>query len=326
MNKDKLKKVIAGDATEEETSQAMNWIGSEEGAEALSGLIQEDADRAGENFIKTWAPEVPDRLNSNFYRWLYGRTERRHGWLKVAAALVPLIIISAVALFFAAEAGALKSAEFIEASADRGKQMQVVLSDGTLVELNSGSRLRYPKQFALFHRDVQLEGEAYFTVAKNRMKPFKVSVGNVSIKVTGTQFNVEAYKEKHFINVLLDKGSVTLVTPTGEISMKPSQYVSYNKLTGACSLRDINRKDSSPAAWRRNVLSFHRTPLGEILDIVSRERNVKFIVKDSTLLESRFTLTSDNEYTVNILHDIEAVSNVRFTPAEGSRNTYIVTK
>lgn len=326
MNKEKLKKVIAEEATQEEASQVMDWIATDEGAAAMSGLIQEDIDRADDNFARAWAADIPPALRHNFYTWLNAQHSGKRRWLWVAAAVIPIIIMSALAALFADKSGVFAPDEFVEVAADKGKHMQVMLSDGTLVELNSGSRLRYPKRFALFHRDVFLSGEAFFTVAKDKTSPFKLTAGDVSVNVTGTKFNVEAYEDQDFINVLLDEGSVTLVTPNGKVSMEPAQYVSYNKKDKTCSLKEMTEDDFSPTAWKDNILNFHMTPLRDILNIIARERNVSFVVKDSTLLDSRFTLSSNNEYTAQILHDIEAVSNVKFTFKEGTKNTYIVSK
>lgn len=324
MNKEKLKKVIAGEATATEVAEAMAWTATDEGVATLDGLIQDDIDHADENYARAWTGEMPTRLKENFYKFLNEDSSWRSRWLLIAAALIPVIVVSAVALFFANKSGVFASDEYIEVVATNGKHTQVVLADGTVVELNAGSTLRYPKHFALFHRDVSLRGEGYFTVAKDKTSPFKLTAGDLCINVTGTKFNVDAYNDQSVINILLDEGAITVVTPRHQIEMQPTQYVSYDKETGECSVQ-LKDKEDSPTAWRDNVYNFHMTPLRDILKLISRERNVKFIVKDSTLLNSRFTLQSNNEYTDQILHDIEAVSNVRFAAKERFRNTYIVT-
>lgn len=325
MDKDNLRNIIAGEATEAQTAEAMDFISTDEGLAAMGDLIQQDIDNADEKFIKAWAADVPDELRTRFYTWLSGKRSGGSRWWLVAAVAIPFIILSSITWFFANKSGVLSPTEYVEIVAANGKHMQVALSDGTVVELNSGSKLRYPKRFALFHRDVQLSGEGYFTVAKDKTSPFNLSVGDISVKVTGTKFNVDAYEDEPFINVLLDEGAVTVVTPKENIMMKPSQYVSYNKKTKECTIKKSD-DDMSPTAWRENILNFHMTPLRDILNIISRERGVNFIVKNPTLLDSRFTLCSKNEYTWQILHDIEEVSNVNFTLKDGSQNTYVVSK
>jgi len=324
MNEDLLKKAIAGEATKPETIEAVESISSDEGMAAMGSLIQHDIDNADENFVRAWATDVPEEVRTRFYTWLDGHKGKRRWWL-VAAVVVPFIILSAMTFFFANKTGVLSPTEYVEIVADNGKNMQVALSDGTVVELNSGSKLRYPKCFSLFHRDVQLSGEGYFIVAKDETSPFNLSVDEISVNVTGTKFNVNAYDDEPCINVLLDEGAVTLVTPNENIRMKPSQYASYDKKTKMCTIKK-NDDSFSPTAWRDNILNFHMTPLRKILNIISRERDVKFIVDNPELLNSRFTLNSNNEYTWQILSDIENVSNVKFTLKEGHPKTYIVSK
>lgn len=323
--KERFENVISGEASKAEIHEFMEYVSTDEEMAVMNSVIQHDIDNADENFIKAWASDVPDELRSRFYTWLNGKQSDRNRWWLVAALVIPFILLSSITLFFANKSGVFAPTEYIEIVADKGKHIQVALSDGTVVELNSESKLRYPKHFALFHRDVQLIGEGYFTVAKDETSPFNLSVGDININVTGTKFNVDAYDDELFINVLLDEGAITLVTPKDNIEVKPSQYVSYNKKTKECTIKTVD-ENFSPAAWKQNILNFHMTPLRDILNIISRERDVNFTVKDTVLLDSRFTLCSKNEYTWQILHDIEQVSNVKFTLKEGVKNTYVVSK
>lgn len=325
MNKEKLKKVIAGEATSEEASEVITLTATDEGGIVMDSLIQDDIDQADENFARAWIDVDLTRLRTNFYHWLNVERNKRSRRFLIAAAIIPFIIMSAIALFFANQSGLFVNDEYVEVIAANGKHTQVVLADGTVVELNAGSKLRYPKHFALFHRDVNLSGEGYFTVAKDKMRPFKLITGDICINVTGTMFNVDAYEDQSVINILLDEGAISVITPKHQIEMKPAQYVSYNKETGDYSILSKD-KNILPTAWRDNILNFHQTPLCEILKIISRERDIKFIIKDSTMLNSRFTFRSNNEYTDQILHDIEAVSNVRFIAKKGYRNTYVVSR
>ena len=83
----------------------------------------------------------------------------------------------------------------------RGEKLLVLLPDGSRVWLNADSKLTYPEQFAKYNRDVTLEGEAYFEIAKNKKSPFQVFAENVKIQVTGTCFNVKAYPSDKVIQV-----------------------------------------------------------------------------------------------------------------------------
>jgi transmembrane sensor len=94
----------------------------------------------------------------------------------------------------------------------RGGEYQVVLADGTKVWLNSASSLSYPTTFTGRDRIVQLKGEAYFEVAEDKDKPFKVNVGDLQVDVLGTHFDVMAYEDESAINTTLLGGAVRVTT------------------------------------------------------------------------------------------------------------------
>ncbi len=105
----------------------------------------------------------------------------------------------------------------------RGGQYQVVLPDGTKVWLNASSSLRFPTAFVGKQRDVELTGEAYFEVAKNKEKPFHVNVKEMQIEVLGTHFNVNAYSDENSIKTSLLEGSVKIKNGSESGLLKPGQ-------------------------------------------------------------------------------------------------------
>lgn len=104
-----------------------------------------------------------------------------------------------------------------------GGQYQVHLPDGTNVWLNASSSLKFPTQFRGRQRDVELTGEAYFEVAKDKAKPFKVITGRQIIEVFGTHFNVNAYEDEEFTKTTLLEGSVKVSGQDQSILLKPGQ-------------------------------------------------------------------------------------------------------
>lgn len=104
--------------------------------------------------------------------------------------------------------GIFSEPEYADINVPYGEQIRVILQDGSIVHLNSDSRLRYPKQFGLFNRTVELWGEGYFNVAKDENRPFKVDLQGVEVRVTGTKFNVKAYSAEPNIWITLDEGGI----------------------------------------------------------------------------------------------------------------------
>ena len=100
----------------------------------------------------------------------------------------------------------------------KGNAYELELADGTHVWLNAESELTYPTRFPNDIREVKLKGEAYFDVAKNPEKPFRVLTNEIEVKVLGTSFNVSAYESERFTSVTLVGGSVAVQTDKGNIS------------------------------------------------------------------------------------------------------------
>jgi len=111
------------------------------------------------------------------------------------------------------------SANYNEIKAPLGARSEIRLNDGTEVILNAGSSLKYRSDYNLHNRDLVLEGEGYFKVAKNVNLPLVVNAGNINIKATGTEFNVKAYSDEGMIETTLVTGEVDLSVRTVENQM-----------------------------------------------------------------------------------------------------------
>ncbi len=100
---------------------------------------------------------------------------------------------------------------FTEVKAPIGSRSVVKLPDGTEIMLNAGSSIRYNKDYNFSHRNITLEGEGYFTVAKNIDLPLVVKAGNIYIRAVGTEFNVKAYSEEAIIETTLVTGEIEIL-------------------------------------------------------------------------------------------------------------------
>ena len=140
-----------------------------------------------------------------------------------------------------------------------GGQYQVTLVDGTTVWLNAGSSVRYPTVFAGAERKVEITGEAYFEVAKDKHKPFKVAVKLASgeggeVEVLGTHFNVNAYDDEATIRTTLLEGSVKVTKAGSSVQLKPGQQLQSNP--SSAQNKVINDADLEEAvAWKQGPVS-----------------------------------------------------------------------
>lgn len=170
-----------------------------------------------------------------------------------------------------------------------GERASLRLSDGTLVWLNSGSRLEYPIHFARDNRQVHLEGEAYFEVQRDESLPFIVQTNALDVKVLGTKFNVSSYAKEE-TKVTLKEGKVQVDCDAGKESyiLHPNEQIVYSEGKGAELLQvDANRISS----WTTGDLSFVNESLGNIVKVLERRFNVQIVIEDPELANKMFTCT-----------------------------------
>lgn len=197
-------------------------------------------------------------------------------------------------------------------STPRGGQYQIVLSDGTKVWLNAASVLRFPARFVGQQRLVTLEGEAYFEVAKDRHKPFKVMSGGQTVEVLGTHFNIKSYADEKSIRTTLLEGSVRIRAKgrNGQENMavlKPGE-----EATNAAGLKVSQADIQEAIAWKNNQFTFHSEPLSAIMRDISRWYNVDVAYKGN-ISEMSFT-GSISRYAgiAKVLETLELTNLVHF--------------
>ncbi|MCG2461680.1 FecR domain-containing protein [Flavobacteriaceae bacterium F89] len=161
-----------------------------------------------------------------------------------------------------------------------GKQFELKLADGTVVHLNAGSSLRYPINFSQTStRSVYLSGEAFFDVSKDKSRPFIVRVGDLDVKVLGTEFNVAAYKEDANIDVVLVKGSVSLAkTDTDKLEGGVTKLAPGQKGSFELATKDINVSQVNTAlytSWMQGHLVFRELSFDDILIKLERHYNIE---------------------------------------------------
>jgi transmembrane sensor len=170
------------------------------------------------------------------------------------------------------------------ATTPRGGQYQVVLSDGTKVWLNSASSIKYPVTFSGKERHIELTGEAYFEVAKNKKMPFTIAVKGNSIEVLGTHFNVMAYSDdKNLVTTLLE-GSVKLKRGNAEALLKPGEQALIEDGQEKYEVSEANTDDA--VAWKNGYFVFDNENIQSIMKKVSRwyDIDVKYagVTKDQS--------------------------------------------
>lgn len=197
----------------------------------------------------------------------------------------------------------------------RGGEYFLILSDSTKVWLNSETTLRFPVQFAADVRHVELTGEAYFEVSKNRNLPFIVTSGNQVVKVLGTEFNISSYPDSRAILTTLVKGSVEVSlsdNPSEKQLLKPSQqsYISNNEPIIGTRMVDVNLYIS----WKNGRFVFQDQTLEEIMNTLSKWYDVQFAFANEEDKNLRFTGNLERYADFSeILKKIERTNEVDFS-------------
>lgn len=146
------------------------------------------------------------------------------------------------------------------------KVIDMILSDGSHVWLNAGSSLTFPIAFIGNQRTVSITGEAYFEVAHDDNKLFKVTKGNMEVTVLGTHFNVNAYEDESSVNVTLLEGAVNVSNGKIKEQLKPGQQAQMGNTFEVLNDVDLN----STMAWKNGLFSFKATSLEEMMRQLAR--------------------------------------------------------
>lgn len=204
-----------------------------------------------------------------------------------------------------------------------GEKFKVQLSDGSLIHLNSGSKLKFPQQFIGNSREIFLEGEAYFEVAHNPEMPFIVNAKAIDITVLGTKFNVSAYPEDKFINTVLVEGSVQLEdleSRSNQVLLTPNHLASWNTSEKFFTTEPVDPQ--AYLAWMRGELIFHEALCPEIFQKLERKYNVDIVNKNDVLSRQTYTGTFDvEEISIEEILDLLRID----TPFNYTRNGSTIT-
>lgn len=192
-----------------------------------------------------------------------------------------------------------------------GGEYRLYLSDGTLVYMNSESKLRYPIRFSKGNRFVELEGEAYFEVSRDESHPFVVRAGQLDVKVLGTGFNVMAYPGEWQAEVTLVRGKVDVRRGNESCILKPDdQYVLDKKEMSSV----VQKVDTDIyTSWKDGILNFDALPLEQLAKKLGRWYKVEFVFGDDWLKKLKFSGAFKKDNNIRyVLSLIEATTEVQF--------------
>lgn len=278
--------------------------------------------------------DIPQRMVSGRKKW----------WIGAAAAAV----ITTVGLFLvlgegkkapSSDLAAAKKNEVVTASGTRHK---ITLPDSSHVWLNAESKLEYNDGFGTTHREITLDGEAYFDVVKNKALPFIIQTKSIRIKVTGTAFNVKAYHTEKTSETSIIRGSVEVTVkarpselyvlkPNEKLVIRDEDSLAEAKKSGELKtgIKDAskpmvqlghinyieNEADSSvrETSWVFNRLVFQDEPFAEMVGKMERWYGVTIKLENERLANTRITYQIRNETVAQALRNLQYVARFHYT-------------
>lgn len=337
----------------EETKELLNWI-------KLSAENKKHFDEYSEVWITSRAAMKNPGYNyhEGFYKFKQkvtpvkvvemqsSKTGLFSEILKYAAILLVAVSLSGLLFYSLGKSSRLNiNAGYSEIYVSMGSKADFLLSDGTIVTLNAGSRLKYDSSFGLEQRVVELEGEGFFKVAKDSERPFIVKTSHINVLALGTSFNVKAYAGDNTIETTLVEGSVKIEgnsfeNSNEELVLKPNQKLTFFKSTSELVEEQIAPGKISPAekhttqspapvelpvtiteninvepviSWKENRWIFEKQSLSQIAVDLERRFDVQIDFKSEQLKNFRFTGTILEEPIEQVLEVMSLSAPINFS-------------
>lgn len=233
--------------------------------------------------------------------------------LRLSAAAIILLVCGISSLFFLWQSERTASEvveeykEYVVEVPD-GAKSKITFPDGSVVWLNAGSKVKYDSNFAKASRNVELTGEGYFEVSKNKELPFVVNTEKLSVKVLGTKFNLKSYEEDSEVKVTLKEGAVKVgdfLTDAAPVELKPNQRFTFRKadLSMLVDSVDASHIDN----WRNGAMTFDKVPLEEIAKELRRLYNIPIRIESDKL--KQIVYYSDFQENVSVEKVLEILSS-----------------
>lgn len=233
-------------------------------------------------------------------------------WIYRVAAILALPIMLAIGWY--AGSGASRETSMCEVTAPKGQISKCVLADGTQIWLNAGSTLKYEPTLSGKIREVKLDGEAYFKVAKNKHKPFVVTTKYAQVKVLGTVFNLKAYSDDNHVETTLEEGSVefSLNGSVAEpVELKPGEQIVFNTSDQKLTMSKV--ETYLHTAWKDGKYVFKDADLKTIITELERLYDVRIHLENDSLKQLHFRGMFEYEQNIfSALENLERTTNMKY--------------
>jgi len=298
----------------DEFSEVSDFMGNKKNDDAIFNLMKPLwNDQMNESDAEPVTnPALFTRIKESIWHEKQKAAQRKitvYAWgLRIAAVLVVALVISNLFFLGKPEQNNLV-AQLQTITTPMGAKSKIVLSDSSIVWLNSGSTLSYPQQFGE-NRPVTLVGEAYFEIKKNE-KPFVVSTNYGDVKVKGTSFNVKAYSDDNAFETTLEEGVVVFKVKNteNEVTLQPGEQI--EKTAKGFNVKQVETKYFT--SWKDGKLLFNKEPFPDFIKKLERWYNVKIEYSDPELDKLWYTGTIEMETISEVMEMISKAAPVKYS-------------
>lgn len=305
---------LSGECSEEEKTALLTWINE-----------HDDNKQYFFSLKKTWNQSLTGKKDTDINQKWMTLTKKAYRinlpvsqLLKIASIIIISVAVGALASMYVTNNLVSQELVFNETIVPYGGEAEVILSDGSKVIINAGSKLKYPSQFSDSLRQVFLEGEAFFEVTSNNKNPFIVSTGSIDVKALGTRFNVNAYEEDPVVTATLVEGIISIKSKqvkNEEIILKPNQTITYVKESRSITRDNIqNKKFEVPEkdVHLKKAVSKQINILKEInTDVYTSWKDSKWVIEEEKL--GSLAKKLERRFDIEINFDNEELKNLRFS-------------
>lgn len=222
----------------------------------------------------------------------------------VAATVLLMVVLSLTGLFDKEQEVSMRL------TADYGNRSEIVLPDGSIVKLNSGSEVTYMYNPKKKVREVRFQGEGYFNVSKSK-NPFVVKMANgVQVKVLGTTFNLKAYPDDPTIQASLIEGHIELEYNNNKLTMKAGEMAEFDKERN--ELRQIDGDLSHSYGWLNNKLYMEDMPLADVCKYLERWYDVDISIQGDLGKDIRYNGVIQEETITDVMKALSRLSNITY--------------
>lgn len=302
-----IKKYLSGNCTPEERLRVEHWYDSFDREKITSEKIEGQSIKRVSKVIRS---AVKNRRS-------FGKVFKLNSpAFKVAALLALTLSFSLTAYYYSTLS--ISENTFSEIITAKGERKKVTLPDGTIVSLNAGSRLKVISDFKKSSRQVFLSGEAYFTVAKDSLRPFIVKTSTISTRVLGTAFNVEAYHAENSTRVAVAEGKVNIEQL--DQTLTPGKQLVFDHK--GKSFRTLNADVEKISAWANGTTYFENESIESIAKKLERKYNVTLNTTGNDKVTCRYTLHFSDESIHEALMVLNKLTGVTYKEQE--KNQFII--